>query len=197
MPTKRLKVSYYAQNDNSLDLADGARGATQCNATSHTMLLNFLLPTFAANSKKNGFGEPEDYFKSKLQKYTDSRGDHTAFSTCLFKEFDIVSEWRTDLDHDDVLNSINAGVPIVLGMEYKTAGHIVLATGYDNSFLYINDPYGVRKGGTDFYSIVNPGFGSMNGKDDPYSWATLKYILFNGGGWGRIVHSVRGIKTGL
>ena len=156
---KKLDVNYYSQNDNNLDLTDGARGNTQCNATSHTMLVSYLKKDFVAKSTANGYDEPEDYFKSKLIKYTTERGNHQAFTKCLDKEFNIKSEWRYDLTQDDIIKSIDDNLPCVLGMSYKTSGHIVCCTGYSDEGLYINDPYGERSSFSDFYAIINPGYG--------------------------------------
>lgn len=167
-------------------------------ATSTTMLLLYLIKDFADRSKKNGFVEPEDYLKSKFYNYSTNRGDHDAMSRCLEHEFGIVSEWRTDLTFEDLKASISAQIPIVVGFDYKSSGHITIATGYDDQFVYINDPYGVRAGTQNVYQIINPGWGDETGKNDPYSWRSLSYIwLCGGGGWGRIVQSVGGKPTGL
>lgn len=197
MQEKRLDVPYCCQNDNAPDLTDGAAGNTQCNTTSHTMLLMFLIPDFAERSRKNGYNEPEDYFKSKLQKHTNSRGDHDGFTRCLEQDFKIESQWRYDLVKQDLIDSINASVPMVLGLQYKVSGHIVIATGCGDRLAYINDPYGIRAGTEDYYPTINTGSGENEGKNDPYSWNSLKMLLFDGGGWGRVVLSVGGKKTGL
>ena len=197
MDGKHLVVPYAAQCDNSGWYSDSAAGNTQCNATSHTMLLMYLIPDFAARSQRNGFAEPEDYFKSKLKNYTSNRGDHDGFTRCLEREFAIVSQWRYDLVKQDLIDSLDASIPMTLGFQYKTSGHIVIATGYDDQFGYINDPYGIRQGTEDFYAVINPGHGDQDGKNDRYSWNSLNTVLFEGGGWGRVIQSLNGQSTGL
>jgi len=186
----KLSVPYFAQNDNSPDLTDGAGGNTQCNATSHTMLVAYLLPDFVSRSNANGYHEPEDYFKSKLIKYTSDRGDHKGFTECLAKEFKVISDWRYDLTKADIIKSIDLKIPCVLGFSYKTSGHIVCCTGYTNDGLYINDPYGIREGSEDVYDDINPGYGCQDGKDDFYTWDTLNKVLFIPTAWGRIVKKI-------
>lgn len=198
MPSKLLDVPFFAQNDNSPWYSDGAHGNTQCNPTSHTMLLAYLLKDFQSKSKANGFGEPEDYLKSKLEIDGCGRGDHDCFSRSLEKHFGIVSEWRTDLNRQHIIDSLNAGVPIVLGVHYRASGHILIATGYDNSGVLINDPYGERASSANAYSIINPGYGDQTGKNDRYSWGLIQKVWSSGcDGWGRIVKSVNGKSTGL
>jgi hypothetical protein len=192
-----LNVPYCAQNDND-PWVDGAAGNTQCMVTSTTMLCLSLIPDFAQRSKTNGFDEPESYLKSKYYKYSTDRGDHDAMSRCLEHEFGIVSQWRTNLSFNDLKASIDVSVPMVVGFDYKSSGHIEIAVGYDDKFAYMNDPYGVREGTANVYGIINPGWGDEDGKSDPYSWRSMQYIwLCGGGGWGRVVLSVNGKATGL
>lgn len=193
-----LNVPFCAQNDNEPWYSDGAHGNTQCNATSHTMLLLYLIKDFAANSKANGFVEPESYFKSKLQAHGCDRGDHDCFTRVLKAEFDIDSEWRTDLTRLDLQRSIDAGTPMVLGLEYSYAGHITLAVGYDAKGAYINDSYGQRSGAASWYSFINPGWGNQTGKNEFYSWNLMDQVwLCGAGGWGRRIKSINGKPTGL
>lgn len=198
MPSKQLSVPYFAQNDNERWYSDGAAGNTQCNATSHAMLLAYLLPDFSKRSKDNGFSEPESYLKSKLEQFGCGRGDHDCFGRAIEKSFGVASEWRMNLSKADLMRSIDAGVPLVIGTEYKSAGHIVIVTGYNNDGVWINDPYGIRLGSANAYQTINPGYGRSEGKNDFYSWGTFRAVWGQDGeGWGRVVKSINGKNTGL
>ena len=185
--TLRLNVPYYAQNDNEAWITDGAGGNTQCMVTSTAMLVNFIVKDFEERAIANGFTQPEEYLKSKYYKYSKSRGDHDAMTVCLEREFGIKSIWRYTLNYDDIKSSIRRGIPPILGFHYKIAGHIVIATGFNDDGVFINDPYGVRQGSDDLYTFINPGWGNQRGKNDFYSYSVLKYIWSPGNGWGRIV----------
>lgn len=194
---RRLTFPYCAQNDNE-PWIDGALGNTQCMTTSTTMLCLALIPGFEARSRQNGFKQPESYLISKYYEYSTQRGNHDAMTRCLQEQFGIKSEWRYDLDFNDIRDSINAGIPLVMGLEYVPSGHVVIASGFDEQFVYIKDPYGIRQGTDNVYKYVNPGLGDLHGDDDPYAWQSLRYIwLCNGGGWGRMVYSINLDKTGL
>jgi hypothetical protein len=193
MPKSRiLPVPYYAQNDN--ELWGGAPGSVQCCPTANAMLGFYLNSDRLKRSEKNGFAEPESYYKylMELEGYTArDRGNHDAHTVILSKYFKIDSKWRMDLSPKDFTESIDRGFPVVCGLEYKVSGHIAIAVGYAAAGLLIHDPYGIRMGCSNNYERINPGFGEESGKDDGYSWSVLDRILFAGGGWGRIVDRVR------
>lgn len=202
--SKLIQVPYFQQNDN--EIWGTATGNVQCCPTSNAMLAAWGDPDMIANSKKNGFEEPESYYKSKLEAFgysANDRGDHNAHTVTLQKAFGIMSEWRTDLTSKQIVQSIDSGTPVVVGFVYKYSGHICLITGYyddEGGGLLVNDPYGVRAGAADDYSYINPGFGDQSGQNDRYSWGILNRILFEGnnqGAWGRWVTHVNGKATGL
>lgn len=190
--TKILKVPFYSQTDN--EIWGDAPGYFQCCPTSNAMLAFYLNPDRLARSHKNGFVEPESYYKFLMEDAGYSardRGNHDAHTDVLRRYFGINSEWRTDLTPDDFKKSIDRGFPVVCGLEYKTAGHIAIAVGYGDAGMLLHDPYGIRSGCSDHYEHINEGYGDDSGSEDGYSWTVLDRILFVGGGWGRIVKSVR------
>ena len=146
-------------------------------------------PERLIDSKNKGFVEPESYYKSLMADCgygSDDRGNHDAHTIVLSECFDLKTQWRTDLGPDDFKKSIDSGFPVVFGMEYKAAGHIAIAVGYNDGGLIINDPYGIRLGSSDQYQDINPGYGATVGEEDGYSWALLDKVVFVGGGWGRL-----------
>lgn len=182
----KLIVPFFAQNDNDPWKPDGMPGYSQCNITSHAMLLAYLKPETVAWSATNGFREIESYLQSKFLKYSSNRGDHLAMTQTLANDFSIQSEWRYNGTFSDIKLMIDNKIPVVIGVEYKTSGHILIVTGYDDKGVTVNDPYGERHGSTNAYSI-NYGFGSSIGKGDTYSWDLLDKIWYNGEGWYRFL----------
>jgi hypothetical protein len=206
MSDKILSVPFMVQNDN--DLWSGVHGSVQCCPTANAMLAATLDKDMIPLAKKNGFREPESYYKSKFQPLGYSaadRGNHDAHTRVLESAFGIKSQWRTDITSKDIVRSLDADIPIVVGFEYKYSGHICIITGYYSSEgggLYVHDPYGLRAGSDNYYHYINPGYGDQSGKHDRYSWGLLNHVLFergtpNRGGWGRWVTSVAGKPTGL
>lgn len=189
---KVLPVPFFAQNDN--ESWSGAPGSVQCCPTSNAMLAFYLNENRLHRSQQNGFLEPESYYKylMELAGYSaKDRGNHEAHTVVLSQYFGIHSEWRTDLTREDFIKQIDRGYPVVCGLHYKDDGHIAIAVGYSETGLLIHDPYGIRAGSQDYYEEINPGYGQMTGKEDGYSWTILDRLLFDGGGWGRIVHSIK------
>ncbi len=179
-----LDVPFFAQNDND-NWIDGTPGYAQCNITSHAMLLAYLKPEMKVWSKKNGYRELESYMASKFYKYSTSRGDHEAMTKMLSRDFDVQSEWRYDGTFQDIQTQLNRKIPVVIGVDYKTSGHVLVVTGYSAKSFTVNDPYGVRIGISNSYQI-NPGDSTL-GKNDTYSNSSLDAIWHNGEGWYRKV----------
>ncbi len=184
----KLDVIFFAQNDNERWI-DGAHGNTQCHVTSESMLVAFLKPELLEWSRKNGFREFESYVRSKYYQYTKSRGDHSAMTRTLKNDFKIDSEWRYDGNYSDIRKQIDDGVPVTIGVDYRSVVHIIVVTGYDSFGFFVNDPYGIRSGSNDWYAQINPGRPSEIGKDDYYSLSTFDKVWHNGEGWYRKILS--------
>lgn len=182
----KLDVPYYAQMDNLL--WGGVSGSVQCAPTSNTMLLAYIKPEFVAESLRRRYEEPECYYKSRFLELgysEDDRGNHDV-NTKVLRSFGLETEWRTDLTREDISKSLADGFPVVVGLEYKVAGHIAIIVGETEGGYLIHDCYGIRRGTADDYLYINPGSGDMSGSYDLYTWESLDKVLFVGGGWGRL-----------
>ncbi|MEG3875787.1 C39 family peptidase [Microcoleus sp. herbarium7] len=189
-----LMAPYFSQLDN-----DSGQGNRECCGTSNAIMLNFLLAKAKVPSLvERAFGkgiEPETVYFDTLAKYGDTT-DHGA-NTQALQEFGIESQWATNLSLEDLLKSLRAGIPLVMGLHYKRWGHIVCAIGYnfDRNAAIVHDPFGARAGDSDNWAAT----GGDSGKADIYSDRVLQSLWCSGqsDGWGRIVTSVLGKPTGL
>lgn len=188
----KLDVPYFSQVDNST--YHFGPGSRQCNLTSCAMLLAALKPRLAKEVRLNNYIEFESFYGNVLAKYGDTT-DHSAQTKAL-RELGVETYFSYTLSHSDLIMSLKAGYPVVLGVAYRSSGHMVIATGFDldKEQVYIHDPYGIRYGASNSYEI------GANAAYDPYSFATLEKIWLDMGseaGWGRIPISIDGKSTGL
>lgn len=192
----KLDVPYYRQVDN-ITRHQGP-GNRQCNVTSTAMMLDYLTGNDCANrAKSEGFGESEGYFGYLLKdKYDADTTDHIAITRCLREQFDVESYWSRRLCPKDIRDSLERGLPVVIGVAYKASGHIVCMTGIDEpmSRYLVHDPYGIRFGASDRYDV------GAYAAHDVYSFGLMDQIFWDQGprhGWGRIVTAIAGKPTGM
>jgi hypothetical protein len=189
----KLPVKYCSQLDN--DEAVFGPGWRQCNTTSNAMLADYLLAgALTTMAKAQGFPEPESAYMRIVGKYGDTI-DHDA-QTWALKELGIESYFSYSLSAKDILLSLKANIPVVVGFAYKSSGHICIIVGHDptKKVWLVHDPYGTRHGASDSYDV------GVGGAYDPYSYGVMQQILWDSGGeagWGRIVTSIKGKPTGL
>ncbi|TYQ24500.1 hypothetical protein PseudUWO311_18835 [Pseudanabaena sp. UWO311] len=189
----KLPVKYCSQLDN--DQAIFGPGWRQCNTTSNTMLADYLLSgALTTMAKAQGFPEPESVYMRLVGKYGDTI-DHDA-QTWALKELGIESYFSYSLSAKDILLSLKANIPVVVGFAYKGSGHICIIVGHDptQKVWLVHDPYGTRHGASDSYDV------GVGGAYDPYSYDVMQQIFWDSGGesgWGRIVTSIKGKPTGL
>jgi hypothetical protein len=189
----KLPVKYCSQLDN--DETIFGPGWRQCNTTSNTMLADFVLSgALTTMAKAQGFPEPESVYMRIVGKYGDTT-DHDA-QTWALKELGIESYFSYALSAKDVLTSLKANIPVVVGFAYKGSGHICIIVGHDptKKVWLVHDPYGTRHGASDSYDI------GAGGAYDSYSYTVMQQIFWDSGGesgWGRIVTSIKGKPTGL
>lgn len=189
----KLPVKYCSQLDN--DEAIFGPGWRQCNTTSNTMLADFLLNgELTQKAQAQGFPEPESVYMRIVGKYGDTT-DHDA-QTWALKELGIESYFSYSLSSKDVMLSLKANIPVVVGFAYKGSGHICVIVGHDpdKKAWLIHDPYGTRHGASDSYDV------GVGGAYDSCTYDVMQQIFWDGGGeagWGRIVTSIKGKPTGL
>lgn len=189
----KLNVPYCSQLNN--DASIFGPGWRQCNTTSNTMLADFLLQgELTKQAKAQGFPEPESVYMRIVNKYGDTI-DHEAQTKAL-KELGIDSYFSYTLSSKDVMASLKAGIPVVVGFAYKSSGHICVIVGHDpvKKAWLVHDPYGTRHGASDSYDV------GVGGSFDPYGYDVMQQIFWDQGGeagWGRIVTSIKGKPTGL
>jgi hypothetical protein len=191
----KLPVKYRGQTDNDWHPTFG-NGFRQCNLTSCTMLADFLLDgELSRSASAQGLNEPESAYQKLLAPYGDTV-DHNCQTKAL-KDLGIESYYtQQSISADDLLLSLSKGIPVVIGVKYKSGGHIVLLVGHDleRKLWLVHDPFGTRHGASDSYDI------GIGGAYDEYSYDTFDRIFWDrgpGSGDGRIVTSVKGKPTGL
>jgi hypothetical protein len=189
----QLPVKYFSQLDN--DTRIFGPGWRQCNTTSNAMLADYLLKgQLTKQARERGLSEPESVYMRIVAKYGDTT-DHLAQTRAL-KELGIDSYFSYTLSANEVLESLRAGIPVVVGFAYKSSGHICVIVGHDpvQRYWLVHDPYGTRHGASSNYDV------GVGGAFDPYTYDTMQQIFWDMGGssgWGRVVTSVQGKPTGL
>ncbi|MDB9527068.1 C39 family peptidase [Oscillatoria sp. CS-180] len=190
----KLDVPYFFQRDNDWHTTHGG-GWRHCNLTCHAMLVDFLLKgELTRLAEQKGIREPEGVYADVLAKYGNTT-DHHPHPQAL-KDFGIEAYFSYSLSNKDLMRSLQAGIPVVIGVDYKDSGHFCCVVGHDpdQKGYIVHDPNGVRYGASDMYDT------SVKGAFDFYSYSLMKQIFWVEGaerGWGTIVTSVKGRPTGL
>jgi len=168
-----LKVPYFQQVDNKYE------PMRTCNTSSCAMVAKFM------GAQISG----DDEYYQKVIKYGDTT-DHGAQTKAL-SELGIKSVWRTDLGFDDLDQSLEAGLPIVIGILHRgslaspTGGHMIVVMGRTASQDYIcHDPFG---------SLLDPGGGYTGDVNNGNAVVYPRYVLTrrwlpegDKSGWGRL-----------
>lgn len=183
---KKLQVMYFSQRDNA------AQAHRTCNTASCWMGALYM-----KTSLWQECGEDQNadlnFYLPKVEAYGDTT-DHGAQSRAL-ETLGVKSEWHTTLSMNDVKKEIDAGRPVVMGVLHKGpvssprgGGHMILAVGYDDTGMFIHDPYGDM-------DLVNGGYpGSTDGSFRHYSHKNLGArfeVDGPGTGWGRLFKGSR------
>ena len=203
----KLAVPYDTQIDN--DTAWHGPGSRQCNTSSCFMLASYLLGgrfrspsdhspgTLEEKATQKGYEYADDYY-GYLVAHSGSGNttDHNAQTQAL-KQLGIDSYFSYTVSFEQILESLRNDCPVVVGVGYRSSGHILVVVGVDldKKFFWMNDPYGVRAGAGE-YEQIGP-YGAF----DRYSFSLLDRILFDVGVgredcWARVVTSVNGQPTG-
>lgn len=170
-----LQVPFYLQTDNRYE------PMRTCNTSSCAMVARFLGATI----------ETDDEYYQIVRKYGDTT-DHGAQTKAL-NEIGIRSTWHTNLGFEDLDRSLQAELPVVIGILHRgslqspTGGHMLVVIGSTESKDYIcHDPFG---------SLMDPGGGYTGDPNNGRYVVYPRYILTHRWlvdgektGWGRLFY---------
>ncbi len=166
----KLDVPFFPQTDN-YTMPDRT-----CNSSSCAMAAKYLGANISGD---------DEYLQIVLT-HGDTT-DHSAQTEAL-ADYGIESAWYTNLDFDDLDESLAANLPVVIAILHRgsedapTGGHIIVVIGRtENGDYIVNDPYGDCN---DSYSSD-----AYNGKGAIYSRTLLKarwLVEGSKSGWGRL-----------
>lgn len=169
----QLPVPFYLQTDNRYE------PMRTCNTSSCAMVARFL----GASIKT------DDEYYQVVRKYGDTT--YHDVQTKALKHVGVRSTWHMNLDFDDLDQSLEAGLPIVIAILHRgslqspTGGHIIVVIGNTATKDYIcHDPFG---------SLMDPGGAYTGDPNNGRSVVYPRYVLTrrwltNGekSGWGRL-----------
>jgi Peptidase_C39 like family len=169
----RLNVPYFQQVDNKYE------PMRTCNTSSCAMVARFMGAKIAG----------DDQYYQIVIKYGDTT-DHNAQTKAL-AQLGIKSVWRTDLGFKDLDQSLEAGLPCVIGILHRgslsspTGGHMIVVIGKTATQDYIcHDPYG---------SLLDAGGGYTGDVNHGKAVVYPRYVLTRRwlpegekAGWGRL-----------
>lgn len=138
-------LKYYSQNDPRWkNLAYGTDGATMGDTGCAPAAMSMV-----ASSMKNKNIEPNEF--AALAEYTgmrDETGTNSNFINIASSIYGMNSNEILNPNEERLKNSISEGPTILLGIDkngnnpYTSAGHYVVADGYNNGYINIKDPRG-------------------------------------------------------
>lgn len=150
-------VEWYSQRDNVGDNTNGVFGYNMCQLTSLAMTMNAM-----GIKRLNAGGQYEDelYSYAKLAGYGGSKlwTDTAKVYEKVTEKYNIELTWYSNEIVKHAKEIIDKGKPFILSMDYKEDGlhgHVIVAVGYTDNTLIINDPYGDNNTG---YSEHNGAF---------------------------------------
>ena len=168
-----LDVTYFYQLD-----SETGHGERSCFSSSMAMALEYVDP-----AKFEGMDD-DDYLLTVF-KYGDTVSSSAQVQAAESLGFEV--EFHTDGSEQDLLNQLDKGVPVPIGILHKGyvdkptgGGHYIVLTGYDDECFHVHDPFGqldLINGG---YTIDN---GPVAGRNQRYTRKNLmKRWLIDGSG---------------
>jgi hypothetical protein len=188
-----IDTGYLSQLDNWAKYHGS--GSRQCRLTSYCNAIDYVLNgDLKRQALARGYEEAEDLYGEALR--TRFGGDTTEAepNTLCAAYFGVEGYFTTTASENDVATCLYLGVPVPIGVRYKTSGHWITAVGRDKDGFSIDDPYGTRLGTSDSYNI------GKGGNNDHVSWSWLKSCFTDLGdesGYAFLITKVRGVPTGV
>lgn len=160
VPEFPLDVPYFYQRDSKT-----GHGERMCFSSSMAMAIEYLDPDVLD-------GDDDTYLRHVL-KYGDTVSSDAQIKAARAWGFDC--DFRTDLSEQDLIDQLDAGIPIPIGVLHKGnvdhptgGGHYICLIGYDDKYFYVHDPFGEM-------DLINGGYP----KSDPGSGANQLYSRKN------------------
>ena len=192
----RLKVPYFAQCDSNYE------GYRQCFSHSVAMAADCILNgEITRSARSRGYAQPENFYNDIRADYGDTT-DNTAHVAAL-KSLGIDAYFTQTASPKDLYSALKLGIPVPIGVGYKSSGHWICLVGMEDGNYLMNDPYGSRNGASNSY-FCNSTDQGKEGAYDQYTPSIMDSIYWDamptGGrecGWAIIITSVNGTPTGL
>lgn len=167
-----LDVPYYYQRDSKT-----GHGERSCFSSAMAMALEYL--DFDAID-----GDDDDYLRIVFE-FGDTVSSDAQLAAARSLGFD--AEFHTDGTEQDLLDQLDRGIPIPIGILHKGyidspagGGHYIVLIGYDETHFWVHDPFGELDLVNGGYTINN---GPEAGKSKRYSRKNLmKRWLIDGSG---------------
>lgn len=182
--SKILKVKYFPQRDSAT-----AHANRMCMSSSCAMAADFLLPTAIQVAEQ----EDDYYLRNYVFKYGDTTDPNVQIKA--LNDLGIKAVFRKNLSHKDIIDQINKGIPVPIGILHHGhvsaptgGGHWMCVIGYDNKTeeYIVHDPFGEL-------SVIEGGYyGSTNGANQRYSYKGLNkrwMVEGEGRGYGIMISS--------
>jgi hypothetical protein len=186
-----IDSGYHTQLDNWTKYHGS--GSRQCRLTAYVNALDYVLNgEISRESAARGYQEPEDLYGEVLAKFGDTT--QTVPNTRAALEFGVRGYFSDTASLDDVAHANYLGVPVPIGVAYKTSGHWKTVVGRNSGGFYIDDPYGTRLGYSNNYLI------GVGGDNDHVSWNWLRRCFIDMGdqkGYAFFITHVKGKPTGV
>lgn len=185
-----LPVNHYAQIDNS-----SGEGFRECYMTVCTMLADYVTHGRLSKEKRSlGLAEPEDAYRRYMEGDTTKHWVHEK----ALRKLGIEAYFSDTASIKDVMKSLDKGIPVPVGVKYKTSGHWMLVNGRSSEGWDVLCPNGIRDGKSNNW--VQRFRNESEAKSDSFSWNLLKSVFADLGpenGYAVFVTAVDGISTGI
>ena len=167
-----LDVPYYTQLDSEV----WGQAERSCFSSAMAMALEYIDPALMDGD--------DDWYLREVLKRGDTVSSTAQINTARALGFDV--EFRTDGTEQDLLDQLDRGIPVPVGILHKGhvsqptgGGHWITLIGYTDKHFYVNDPFGDL-------SLVNGGYPySKRGQGAGLKYTrkrTLKRWLIDGSG---------------
>ena len=130
-----LDVPYYTQLDSEV----WGQAERSCFSSSMAMALEYIDP--------EGIDGDDDWYLREVLKRGDTVSSTAQVETARALGYDV--EFRMDGTEQDLLDQLDRGIPIPIGILHKGhvdkptgGGHWICLIGYDDTHFYVNDPMG-------------------------------------------------------